>query len=538
MVSKTRHTDTPLSPADLGAPESLASWRPGQEEAFLWASETLSAPGPRHVAMGVPTGVGKSLLAYLLAVYATGGRTVVLTSRLGLADQYRATFPDTVEVRGRRHYKTRWEYTAALDAAKVGRIVITSYAFWLAVHQFGRGLGDDISLVVMDEASEEFSELSGHLETVVRPSSLAWFAHVAKRAWGVEFQLARWCDAPLTDLLAWGQWAATAGYSMELVRKAARESKAPDPEKWGREEKEADEAMMLLSGKLKYFASSCRSGLPGRKVLGPHAWVIEEAPSYEPGSSVGVKLAAVWPAEHSGLLFQDAPRTVHMSATLRPASLDLVGIPRAEYVFREWPHPFPPAHRRVLWIPTIFAVEARATERDWQTWVTTIDQVIEAAGEDAKGIIHTVSYKRAQMLLNLSRNGGRGIFMTHGRRDTADVVAAFRASDPPRVLVSPAIVSGWDIPEALYQVIGKLPFSSGQSALEKARKEKNPDLAPYLCAQAIVQTAGRITRGPSYEERGTSLILDNSWSWFGPKYRSFFPSWFKVQRADYVPQQF
>ena len=494
----------------------------------MWASDLLARPAPRHIAMGLATGSGKSLVAYLLAHHASLGRTVILTSRLGLCDQYKETFPDIAEVRGRRHYATFEQYRAAISNAQESRVVVTTYAFWLATS--GRGTGIP-SLLVCDESSEEFSELSSRMEVVLQREDLQRLRFDLLRYWQQVLRLP-WPDDE-GELKTWVRWAAQATQEIELAREAIRHKKAP--ELWSRVEEEADEHLMLLFSKLALFVKEQMKDPPAE-------WVLEVLPvPYGGDRSPGVKLSCVWPAASAdALLYRGVPRVVHMSATLRPKTMDLMGIPRDQYVFREWPHPFPVANRRVLWVPTVRAVEAQATADDWRTWVTRIDQVIEAAHRSAgpaKGIVHTVSYRRAQMFMDESRNRDIGLFMTHGRDNTAALVARFRAEEAPKVLVSPAIISGWDIPEALYQVIGKLPFAPS-SPLSLARKARDPELDFYDVAQQVCQMSGRIVRGPSYVERGTTLVIDDSWGWFGWKYKAFFPAWFTVGKSEYVPQDF
>ena len=516
------------SPADMGAPGHMTTWRASQQDAFMWASDLLARPAPRHIAMGLATGVGKSTVAYLLAHYASQGRTVILTSRLGLCDQYKQTFPDIAEVRGRRHYGSYESYRGAIETAQKSQVVVTTYAFWLATA--GRGTGIP-SLLICDEASEEFSELGNFMEVVLLRDDLTRLRFEVTRGWQQTLSLS-WPDSP-DRLETWAVWARHAVPEIERIRKVMREERHPDS--WSRAEEETDEALMLMFSKLTLFLSDRAKSPPGE-------WVLEVLPvPYGGTHSPGVKVSCVWPATSANaLLYLGVPRVVHMSATLRPKTMDLMGIPRDQYAFREWPHPFPAANRRVLWVPTIRAVEAQATADDWRTWVTRIDQVIEAAHRSAgatKGIVHTVSYRRAQMFMDESRNRDIDLFMAHGRENTASLVAQFRAEDPPKVLVSPVIISGWDIPEALYQVIGKLPFSP-TSPLSLARRAVDPELDFYDVAQQVCQMSGRIVRGPGHAERGTTLIIDDSWSWFGWKYRNFFPGWFAVGKSEYVPQEF
>ena len=487
------------TPDELGA-AGFGAWRENQAEALWWAWEMLGR-GTRHIGLGAPTGSGKSLISYLLARHAVPGRTVILTSRLGLAEQYRAAFPDIYEIRSWRHYPSIAHYKVAVGEAQQSRVVVTSYAYWMAASQFGRGLGPNIDLLICDESTEEFSELANFLtfeqnEAHMRRLELPWPARLGN------------------DVEQWREYGRR--LLPEIKRKLDELWDHPEPEDpgWQLEVQE----LMSVSGSLMVFT----------RTLGE--WVCERP------DPAHVKLSAVWPVEHAEkYLYRGVPQVVHMSATLRPKLLELMGIPEANYVFREWPHTFPWAVRPVYWIPTIAAVEARAKREDWETWLDRIDQII-ARGQDSLGILHTVSYRRAEWLGQRSR--WRDIFLTHNSRNTQRVVEQFKLAQPPAVLVSPAIISGWDIPGARYQIIAKVPFQDTRDELSQRRKAIDPELAMAFMAQDIVQQSGRITRGPSWEERGVTFHIDNSIRWVMAKYRPFFPAWYRVQRMDMIPPSF
>src|SRR5574341_803722 len=66
------------APCDMGAPSVYTSWRGGQDRAM----ERLLASQKRFKVLALPTGVGKSLVAMVHAVFGDK-RTVILTSTKG-----------------------------------------------------------------------------------------------------------------------------------------------------------------------------------------------------------------------------------------------------------------------------------------------------------------------------------------------------------------------------------------------------------------------------------------------------------------------
>jgi Rad3-related DNA helicase len=103
------------------------------------------------------------------------------------------------------------------------------------------------------------------------------------------------------------------------------------------------------------------------------------------------------------------------------------------------------------------------------------------------------------------------------------------------VLVSPSFSTGWDFAgkHAEYQIIAKLPIPDTRSKVMQARCERDPSYADYLAAQELVQSCGRVVR--SAEDRGETILIDDSWSWFKRKAEQHMPKWFRVRREDELP---
>ena len=152
-----------------------------------------------------------------------------------------------------------------------------------------------------------------------------------------------------------------------------------------------------------------------------------------------------------------------------------------------------------------------------------IDQIISAR-LDRKGIIHTTSYERRNLVLTYSEH--RAIMLANDSNNTRTTVERFRRAAPPSVLVSPSLTTGWDLPyeDCEYAIIGKIPFPDTRSPITKARTEEDEDYGPYTAMQIIVQASGRGMR--SAEDQCEVFILDENWRWFWPKYKKFAPKWF------------
>jgi Rad3-related DNA helicase len=116
--------------------------------------------------------------------------------------------------------------------------------------------------------------------------------------------------------------------------------------------------------------------------------------------------------------------------------------------------------------------------------------------------------------------------LSHKRKDTLEKVKMFKASAPPKILVSPSMTTGWDFPgsECEYQIIGKLAYPDTRSKLVKARMDADDDYAPYVAMQQLIQACGRGVR--SLTDRCENFIIDDNIVWFIRRYRKFAPKWF------------
>jgi len=115
---------------------------------------------------------------------------------------------------------------------------------------------------------------------------------------------------------------------------------------------------------------------------------------------------------------------------------------------------------------------------------------------------------------------------SHDPRTARSAVQAFKRADPPALLISPSMVTGWDFPydTAEYQIIGKIGFMDTRSAIENARSKDDKDYVAYEAMQQLVQACGRGMRAE--DDRCEVLVIDDSARWFVPRYRHFAPQWF------------
>lgn len=516
----TKLTDTPVSPSDLLESGQFNNWYEGQYDLLLNMLEWYYSPA-RFLGVSVPTGSGKSLLALLLAKL-TGVRTVILSATKGLTHQYMvdARGIGGVEARGRNNFRCLLEpsvtaedgicnlglrcdstgecpYRVQLARAQQSRLVTTNYAYWLAQSNYAGGLGST-DLLILDEAHLAFGALEGFLTVSISRSDV----HPV----GITF--------PTASLDRWEGWRMWAEAAFPIVEQEASRLNA---------EIRSAHSMGRNPSSAAVRAARRSTALTSRLQLLStldSQWVVQPTPH-------GHRFVPKWVSGYSDALFRvkHIPKVVLMSAILTHRTADYLGVPQNGD--RSWllaGNAFPAANTPIYHINTA-RINYRTSDMETGLWVSRIDQIIQRR-LDRKGLIFTVSYDRARLLLSRSRF--KDIMVTHSTHDVSATVEMFREASPPIVLVSPSVTTGFDFPmqdgPSQYIIIGKIPYPDTNNPVTKARHEDDPDWSSYMAMETLIQSSGRMSR--SAQDKTEVLIVDDNWRWFWKRYKGFAPSWF------------
>lgn len=500
-----------FKPQDIGMPEKFKVWREGQESII---KESIHNPG-RLLIQVVPTGGGKSA-GYMASALFFGGRTIILTSTKGLQDQLEREFGDILTaMKGQSAYRCKinyhstqngpchWGYPCRLKMkgcpyydqirkAQQARIVVTNYAFWLTNSPDTLG---DFDYLIGDEAHSIVDHLldaqSVHLHQKECESVAAW-----PRSGG---------DVGFYKI--WGS----------VMKNHISRSLAELKDKGDIESPHAIN-ILNLSRKVNKLD----------KVRGNN-WVAEHV-----GKSIYFDL--IWPEPYmlERELFRGIGKILLTSATVNRKTMDILGVTPKEYTYSEYPSYFPVSRRPIWYIPTV-RVDHKITNAGMNQWIMTINNIIKPRIH-RKGLIHTVSYDRAERLFRTSEY--RESMIRHDRKNTKEIVDRFKRMDPPAILVSPSMTTGWDFPmdECRWSIIGKVPFPDTRSLVSAARHKVDPDYGCYVTMQTMVQACGRGMRAK--DDYCESFVIDSHWGWFQDKYKKFAPAWFQqaVRTSLTVPQ--
>ena len=492
-------------PIYFGLPPKFSKWRKHQDEAAAF----MASDEKRFSLAVCPTGFGKSL-AYMTAAMASTGRAVILTSTKGLQTQLIRDFGEVegvVDIRGRGNYPCRLNskvscdtgicafgakcalktdggcfYYDRLKQAKEAKVVITNYSYWMAQNEYSNGIGGFTTLI-LDEAHDAVGHLIDHTSVSFskKNKTETSFLGLKKKLPGTTGSWREWARDRLLD----------ANIEIEEAKISRKEKKYL--------------AYSRIKSKLERLV----------EFLDPH-WVWEDNPT-------AVILSPIWPAPMAeSYLFLEIPKVILTSATVVPKTADLLGIPRRDLAHQEFPHSFPVENRPLIHIPTT-KMNHRAGETEFRILVSRIDSILGSRPGE-KGIIHTVSYARRDMVLERSKFSPR--MVTHQRRNTEKVVRAFKASEQPLILVSPSMVTGWDFPdeECRFQILVKLPYPDTRGKIIKARSKKDFDFINYMVMQQLIQATGRGCR--SEQDHCQTFILDNNITWFIDRNRHLMVEWF------------
>lgn len=517
-------------PSSLGLPAKFASWRPSQLTAFeFW----MGFPS-RFLGFIMPVGSGKSGVYVGWRMFGQQ-RMVILCSTKALQNQLLEDFAGCgmVDVRGRSnfdcleyqgstcedaagfcgHHRTpTCPYWHQYQTARNSKLVVTNYAYWMSVSAYSEGLGD-VDILVMDEAQDAADTLC----------STVGF-HLTRT------DIRRVIDEPLptdvSDINEWHEWAC------KILPDLNAQIVALDGEM-------KTQPTVTLSRQLRN-ARRLATGLT-RFTQRSSPWVVEVVKT----GDGGFRFDPVWPDQYAeSFLFRRIDQIALFSSTITEATFDNLGIASSDRTLLDIPSDFPVVNSPVIINPKV-RVNYRMTEEAIRTWVSIMDDIIERR-LDRKGIIHTISYDRAQNIVSRSRFGARMISHRPGSDNLHRAIEEFRGSGPGVVLVSPVVTTGYDFPyqDCEYQIIAKLPYPTTNSRLMEERTGKNyPRYSPEavrgeiylnsLISSTLEQMVGRGCRAD--DDKCETFIVDNMMKFFLTRYRHLFHRWFR-DRCRYVQQ--
>ncbi len=493
---------------------------------------------------GAPAGSGKSLAAHTIGRM-SGVKYAILTATRTLEDQNVADGFDCVNVRGKANYDCQefldtncdegpekepkgcklsgtanCTYGGWVQLATNHNALITNYQYWMNVRAFnGKALEKEdnpIGLLICDEFHLAFNELARFLGTWVPVSDMNrygedYYREALKNSGGKEWGRldSSWLNVVY---MVWAGITTRMLKIAEFYKAGEAEAAKRDPEY---------KRLMKMGSALDRITAHADD----------NNWIWKRSFN---GHQSGIEFACVWPNRYAErYLYCKVPRVIGLSATNRPKTAILTGVPRGESHFREWGRIFPAKNNPVVWIPTGRAAKIigeRADPEEQRKAKDRANEIYDEWAPNHKGLVCTPSYKLAYWLRDNTRWGK--YMMINERGEAGEMAERFRQAKPPAILVSPSYGTGWDFKgeQCEWIHVPKLPFPDKSDPVIQARCEMDEEYYAYETAQPFQQECGRGTRSP--ECTCTVMVTDDAVKNFRNYARVHMSGWFKVGESS------
>jgi Rad3-related DNA helicase len=209
------------------------------------------------------------------------------------------------------------------------------------------------------------------------------------------------------------------------------------------------------------------------------------------------------------------------SGTFTRRTVEQLGIELSDVDFFDYYGHVNPAKSPIMYIPTA-KVNMYAQPWELNRIVKRIDEIFESR-LDRKGIVHTSNYKLRDYIMSNSRYAR--FFVSNYTQSgdlTSNVIKTFKEMEPPALLVSPSVTTGYDFPydDCRYQIIAKLNYPYAGSKIEQARVARDPDRGSAHAILHLQQAVGRADRAS--DDAQEVFIIDDAFPTLKWKYESLF----------------
>ncbi len=252
----------------------------------------------------------------------------------------------------------------------------------------------------------------------------------------------------------------------------------------------------------------------------PENWVVDTDPS-----GVSFKPLRV-DGYTKNRLFQYADTCLFMSATILDKELfsKWLGLEPDEVYYLEVPSPFPAGNRPVH-MNLAGKMSQRLIKRTAPKTIPILEKIIKHHKYE-KGLIHTHNYKCQQYVMNQLNNSR---LIGHNSQNREYALYQFEKTREPRILVSPSMSEGVDLPyeQCQFQVIYKIPFPYLGDPQVNERRKQDPQWYAYKTVITLLQAYGRGMRAE--DDYCETYILDGNIRMIltGRMYRHLIPRFFK-----------
>lgn len=490
----------------------------------------------KYIILELPTGVGKSLIAYNTLNFfkkmqepgiQPGG--YILTTTKQLQQQYMRDFESKglVEVKGANNYWCHEWDTDCSNGGKLSKAVtgescgfdcpykrakasfmshqigVTNFSYFLNDNRYVKSLRKR-QAVIVDEAHNAEKEILGFADIEISKS----------RAENLNLDLPFFEEGQVQEAFDWLESRFLPAGDIEEKRLEAEMRIV------AMEDRDAAIAISRKHDALDKYMCKVR------RIKGTNLedWFVY---SDEKTGSLFVKpLTAGMFSEE--LLFNSGKRILMMSATIldkRTFARNL-DIDMSQAGFLRLESDFPVENRLIHFYPT-GKMSMAHQESTIPKMLKTLEKILNKH-QNEKGIIHCQSYKIQKIVSDyFSNTKHSNRLLVHTSSDRTETIVKHTVTEDPTILLSPSMTEGLDLKEDLsrFQVILKCPYPYLGDKFIKARMERDPSWYIWQTALTMVQATGRSIRSDT--DSATTYVLDSDFQFFFGKAESILPQWWK-----------
>lgn len=510
----------------------------GQREAIISALESILI-GNKHTIIEAPTGIGKSIIAYVIGkvLYELKKyRLTITTGTNGLLAQYANDFSDLVDIKSKVHYScpvltgpymslgcrqtlgrnacnknARCPYLIRRNEWSKSGFRVTNTSFHIEAHgeiiEF-----DDVraDVVIIDECHELPQKLIDH--NTIKLTDNLWGSFVKYDNVSVTRIIELIDDIGLKGTVS--AFKITSDEVEHIKGVMARIAETlnnldgitKDSSSSEYEKTNAD--LALEEGKTILNYLNILTGADDGE------WIITE---YEYAKRLFIKPVYARQVAEYGM-FKKANQFIHMSATVCgfDGYRSNLGISNS-YLDIKVNNPIPKENRKVLFFNRLKV----SGDYDKIMLGKIIDLIISRHG-DENGIIHSVSFKLADEIIANSKYKDRMI----KSNDRNDIVEFLSDHNSGKIIVSPSIYTGYDFKgdAARWAILPKVPYPYLGDPFVKLNLTRDQHWYGRETILKMVQSCGRIVRGVN--DYGTNYIIDSNFLKLLQTSGYIFPEWF------------
>lgn len=481
-------------------------FRPHQKEAI---TEIINAidDGEKNIILNAPVGIGKSLIAYVIAHHYQEGdySTYIYTKTKYLQDQYLNDFKDIVTVKGRNNFDC---VSSPGDTCDIGckKLLMTcpykpdlfepleddeEYCpYWAQKHN---GIHSPLTLLnysyifadsmyiqhfptrflgICDEGHNIEKELMGTLENRISVSKIKKDTHITLPEVCHMYTLNEWADQLFEVAIAYKKLAKD---TKDLLQKDAYRER----------EQSLKQTATLIEEK-------------------PDNWVVKDETFRE---FTNIIFKPIMVDQYTNLLFDKAYHNIIMSGSVLKPDLFAKELGLNDFYYVEVPSIIPAKNRPII-KDYCGSMSSRNFEDNFHLLKSKIKKIADSH-KNEKGIIHTFTYKIANRLKNEFGDDPRFIF--HDSNTTNKAIFQFKTSVINNaILVSPVVYEGVDFPydQARWQIICKDPFPNIGDRQVAARDQIDFGWVFRQRCLVLSQMYGRTNR--AIDDHSVTYLLDSN----------------------------